>query len=65
MTVSSIPPASARYGTISIPMYPKPITMPESGNSVASSTWSLVMKSTSSMPGVSGTFTLDPVAMTT
>jgi len=39
--------------------------MPESGNSVASSTWSLVMKSTSSIPGVSGMFTLEPVAMTT
>jgi len=43
----------------------KPITTPESGNAVASRTSALPIQSTSSTPGRSGTFSVDPVASTT
>jgi hypothetical protein len=46
-------------------MYPNPMTTPESPKAVRSRTSALVSTSTSSIPGISGTFTVEPVAITT
>jgi len=59
-----MPQASVRYGAISMPTAPNPMTIPVAGRLVASNSSRLVMYSTVSMPGVAGTLTVDPVAMT-